>query len=267
MTRTISVSMAGVLERLELERLDIITSEQLSEILQDEGIKTPARVVASRLRDKGWLLPTPKRGVWEFIPAASAGAFSSNDPLLIIKSLISKLTSLRFGLTFQSAAWLHGVADRVPARLECAAGDIKSYRVLHQKLFTSVFFPRIAYREARGVSVLAPESVIVHMTTKPSAVRSWQSALEWLPDLAGLLSTELIQEEIADRSDAAVARTGYLLQGMRPDIAEMIYQKNKPQYKTWFGPHASLLRSDKKWLMADTILPFNPVKMESVTWQ
>jgi hypothetical protein len=54
---------------------------------------------------------------------------------------------------------------------------------------------------------------------------------------------------------------------MRPDMAEMIYQKNKPQYKTWFGPHAALLRYDKKWLMADTMLPFKPVKMESITWQ
>ena len=70
MTRTISTSMAGVLEKLELERPIIVTSEQLSTILKEEGIRTPARIVAARLREKGWLLPTQSSGAWEFVPAS-----------------------------------------------------------------------------------------------------------------------------------------------------------------------------------------------------
>ena len=265
MTRTISTSMAIVLERLELERPTIVTSEMLSDILQDEGIQTPVRVVAARLREKGWLLPTPERSVWEFIPASSAGAFSSNDPLLIVKSLISKHASLRFGLTFQTAAWMYGAADRVPARLESAAVDAQSYRILRQKLSSSIFSPHLKTNELRGVPVLAPESVIVHMAEKPRAVRSWQSALEWLPDLAGLLKSDMLQEEIVNCSSAAIARTGYLLQGMRPDIADVIYQIKTPKNKTWFGPRAPLLRHNNKWLIADTILPFDPGKMDKMT--
>jgi len=256
--------MAGVLERLELERPTIVTSEKLSEILQDEGIRTPALVVAARLREKGWLLPTPKRGAWEFVPASSAGAYSSNDPLLVVKSLMSKHATICFGLTFQTAAWMHGVADRVPARLESAAGDIQSSRLLRQRLSSSMFSPRLMYNEIKGVPVLAPESVIVHMTEKPRAVRSWQSALEWLPDLAALLKAELLQEELEYRCDAVVARTGYLLQGMRPDIADAVYKRDTPKYKTWFGPRAPLLRHDNKWLIADTMLPFDPGKMDAI---
>ena len=116
-----------------------------------------------------------------------------------------------------------------------------------------------------GPANLAPESVIVHMTAKPRAVRSWQSALEWLPDLAGLLKAELLLEEIADRSNAVAARTGYLLQGMRPDIADVIYKRDTPKYKTWFGPRVPLLRHDNKWLIADTMLPFDPRKMDALT--
>jgi DNA-binding transcriptional regulator PaaX len=53
--------MAGILERLELERPTIVTSESLSQILQEEGISIPVRIAASRFREKGWFLSTPKR--------------------------------------------------------------------------------------------------------------------------------------------------------------------------------------------------------------
>ena len=104
MTRSISYSLAGVLEKLELERPTIVTTEMLSVILKEENIQTPTRIVAARLREKGWLLPTLIRGSWEFVPASSAGAYSANDPLLHVKSLQAKHPGIKFGLTFQSAA-------------------------------------------------------------------------------------------------------------------------------------------------------------------
>jgi predicted transcriptional regulator of viral defense system len=257
--------MAKILERLELERPVIVTSEKLSEILKNAGIQTPTRIVAARLKEKGWLLPTAERGAWEFIPASSAGVFTSNDPLLAIKAIISKHTTMCFGLTFQTAAWMYGVADRVPICLECAAGNVQTYRLLNSRLTTSMFSPSLGYNEIKGVPVLTPESVIVHMAAKPRTVRSWQSALEWLPDLAELTNMELLLEEVTKCSDATKARTGYLLQGMIPDISDAIYEMNKPKHKTWFGPRAPLLRHNNKWLIADTILPFDPRKMGIVT--
>jgi len=253
--------MAPILEKLELERPIIITSESLSEMLRDEGIKTPVSVFATRLKEKGWLLTTPKRGVWEFVPASSAGAYSANDPLLIIKSIMSKHSPLQFGLTFQAAAWMHGTADRVPTHLEVAAVDTRAHRIFQPRLSTSMYKPNLMYDELKGIPVLAPESVIIHMTEKPRAVRSWQSSLEWLPDLAELLKVERILEEISNRYDSVIARVGYLLQGMRPDIAEILYQQYTPKNKTWFGSRAPLLRHDNKWLIADTMLPFDPRKI------
>jgi len=264
MTRTISASMSGILEKLELERPAIVTSEVLAQMLHEEGIHTPVQIVAARLRQKGWLLATPRRGAWEFVPASSAGVFSSNDPLLPVKSFMAKYTTASFGLTFQTAAWIHGIADRIPARLEIAVKDAQATRLLHNEITTSVFSPNLPYIVQKGIPTLAPESLLVHMAAKPGAVRSWQSAWEWLPDLAGLLNSVLLLEEISGRTGAVIARTGYILQGMRPDIADVIYEQNKPGYKTWFGPRAALLRHDNKWLIADTILPFDPRKMDVV---
>src|ERR1035437_6125238 len=75
MTRTIPSSLAPVLEQLELYQADLVTTARLDELVRTAGIRTATRTVATRLRERGWLLPTGQRGVWEFAPAAVAGAY------------------------------------------------------------------------------------------------------------------------------------------------------------------------------------------------
>jgi len=265
MTRSISSSLAGVLEKLELERPTIVTTEMLSDILREECIQTPTRIVAARLREKGWLLPTLVRGSWEFVPAASAGAYSSNDPLLHVKSMYAKNPKIEFGLTFQSAAWAYGVAERVPSLIDVATKDSSSAKILTNIASSTVFVPYLPYRTIKAIPVLAPESIVVHMTIRPRAVRSWQGSLEWFPELAEMLKLDLLLQELAARNHAVISRTGYLIQGLRPDIADELYKCFPPKYKTWFGPHTTLLRHDNRWLIADSLLPFDPRTLEAST--
>lgn len=263
MTRTISPSMAGVLEQLELDQPALVTSADLTQLLDAHGVRTPARIVAARLREEGWLLPTGRRGVWEFAPAAAAGAYSRNDPVTPLRAFLLQRPSARCGLTFQAAAWALGLADRVPVRLEVAAADAVLARQLPSMVTATVFAPHLEYVQHRGVPVLAPESVLVQMTTRPSAVRSWESAREWLPELAAALLWDSLARELDGRTGAVRARTGYLLQGMREDLAERIQTTKTPGGKTWFGPHGSLRRHDARWQIADTILPFDPRQLRA----
>ena len=258
MTRTIPPSMGGILEELELEQPALVTSEQLAQLIEHHGLRTPTRIVAARLRERGWLLPTGQRGVWEFAPAAMAGAYSRNDPLMPLRAFLAQRPSARCALTLQAAAWAHGFADRVPTHIEVAAATTELTRQLPADVAASVFDPHLRYQEQRGVPVLAPESILVHMTAKPGAVRSWASALEWLPELAADLSREQLSLELADRPSATSARTGYLLQGMRPDLADAIRESRPLHGKTWFGPRGHLRRHDNTWQVADTSLPFDP---------
>jgi len=267
MTRTIPRSLAGVLEQLELEQPKLVSSGDLAKILSELGIKTPTRVVASRLRDRGWLLATDRPGVWEFAPAASAGAYSSHDPLIPLRAVLMRHPQTPCALTFQAGAWAHGVADRLPNRPEIAIGSSKYSNRFTDSLFVSVYKPILDRIEIKGAPVLALESIVVHMASKPIEVRSWHSALEWLPDLAAELDSNNLQTELQGRSKAAVARTGYLLQGLRPDLATWIYRNIGLLTKTWFGPREPLRRHDNFWLIADTILPFDPRELEEVSWQ
>ena len=263
LTRTISPSMANVLQALELERPTLVTATNLAMILEEENVRTPARVVASRLKKAGWLIPTEQRGVWEFAPAELAGAYSSGDPLIGLRSYLAKHPHAPCALTFQAAAWAHGFSDRVPARPEVAASATVS-RALPTSLHVSVFLPILEYEGVKNVPVLAKESILAHMCEKPSSLRSWESAREWLAEMASELVPEKVIAELAPRPQSVKSRTGYLLKRLRPDIASEIYFTYKPMSKTWFGPRRKLLRHDNKWLIADTLLPFDPERLEAV---
>lgn len=260
MTRTIPSSLAPVIAELELEAADLVTMARLDEIVRASGIGTATRTVASRLRERGWLLPTGQRGVWEFAPGAVAGAFSRGGHTRLLRAVLAR-SEVPCGLTFQAAAWAHDLANRAPARLEVAAASRHAAQMLPDGLDVSIFDPALGYDALKGVPVLRPASVLVHMAAHPSDVRSWTSALEWLPDLAAEANTEDVLTELDGRSATVTARLGYLLQGLRPDIAGQV---TGPGTKTWFGPRRTTVRHDNQWQIADTLLPFDPQDLTSV---
>ena len=262
MARSVSASMARILERLELERPLLLTSAELARMLEEEDISTPAAVFASRMREKGWLLPTGQRGVWEFAPAAVAGAYSSMDPLIGLKALLAAHEGLSCSLTFAAAAWAMGLADRAPATIDVAFDARPTGMRLPDGISAHAYSPTLEPVERRGVPCLAPESVVVHMATRPAEVGSWQSASEWLVELAHELDEGRVLEELSGRSVSVRARTGYLLQGMRPDVAEAIMGLGAPTSKVRFGPRRESIRNDERWMISDTVLPFDPRKME-----
>ncbi|MDR1449439.1 MAG: hypothetical protein LBI84_04440, partial [Propionibacteriaceae bacterium] len=179
MTRSISPSMAPVLERLELERPEVVTTAVLSEILLEAGLATPARVVAARLRESGWFLATGQRGAWEFVPAEAAGPYSRHDPVMPLKAFLAAHPKVSVALTFQAGVWAHGLADRVPGCLEVAVPDGSVSRRLPVSLAPFAFAAELAAVKLRGVPVLTVESIFTHMAARPDAVRSWASAFEW----------------------------------------------------------------------------------------
>jgi len=259
LTRSIPPSLAPVLAELELAGADLVTSAQLDALLRAARIRTQTRVVAARLRELGWLLPTGERGVWEFAPAAVAGAYSRGGHTRLLRAVLAR-AEVACGLTFQAAAWAHGLADRAPARVEVAAATPRDARRLPGELDVSVFAPRLGYVTAKGVPALRPASVLAHMAVSPSRVRSWASAIEWFPDVAAEAPAADVLAELQGRPATVAARLGYLLQGLRPDIAGRI---TGPQTKTWFGPRRPVIRHDSRWLIADTLLPFDPRNLEA----
>jgi hypothetical protein len=260
LTRSIPPSLGPVLTELELAGADLVTTAQLDGLLRAAGIRTETRIAAARLRELGWLLPTGQRGVWEFAPAAVAGPYSRGGHTRLLRSVLAR-AQVACGLTFQAAAWAHGLADRAPIRVEVAAATAQDARRLPSELDVSVFAPRLGYVTAKGVPVLRPASILTHMAASPTRVRSWASAAEWLADVAAEVNPADVLSELNDRPATVAARLGYLLAGLRPDIAGQI---TGPSTKTWFGPRRTVIRHDSRWQVADTLLPFDPRTLEAV---
>ena len=255
-----------MVEELELERPELVTTASLAEIVARHQLRTPVRVVAARLRDRGWLLATGERGVWEFAPAAHAGPIGRGEVTLPLQAALRRRPDLGCGLTLQSAAWAHGVADRAPARLEIAAFDPATARVLKTAGRVNTFCPVLETATLKNVPVLAVDSVVVQMATRPDTVRSWSSAAEWLSDLAGEATWPHLAAELADRPIRVSIRLGYLLEGLRPDLAMRLHERAETFRHTrtvWFGSRAApQRRHSARWRVTDTLLPFDPADLQ-----
>ncbi len=264
MTRTISKSMSKILEELELENKTYVTTDEITVLAEKYGILSDPYLIVSRLKQSGWLLPTSQRGVWEFAPASMAGPYSKNEPLKDIKVFQKTNPETECYACLQTAAWILGFADRIPSIKELAFSKIPRKR-LPDSIKAFRYVPVIKPRKEKDVLCLGPESIIVHIASKPDIIRSWESAMEWIPDVIYETTTENILLELCDRNDSVKRRTGYLLQGIYPDASEAIYSSiPKPSSKIRFGDRGSAVRNDQKWMISDTVLPFSPKEMERV---
>lgn len=263
MARTISKGLAPILERLELDRPQVVTLRDVEKICAEANIATEPRIVAARLKSAGWLLPTDVRGAWEFAPAELAGPYPSYDPLLPVKALAATCQANCPLLRGKTAAWAMGLADRVPSTVEVTLPQ-GTRRALPDTVAACTYKTALPPVRAKGALSLAPEAVLVQMAEHPSSVRSWSSAEEWLPDVMAEMTVDATLEELHDKSTATAQRTGYLLQGARPDIADAIFEARPPRNVAHFGRGATL-RSSAKWMVADATLPWDPERLKPLS--
>jgi AbiEi antitoxin C-terminal domain len=264
MARTLSPSLAAVVEELEVEQPTVVTADALRAIVTRHRLGTSPKVIAARLRQAGWLLPTERRGVWEFAPGAHAGPIGHGDPTLPLQVALAAHPHLSAALALGTAAWALGCADRVPSTLDVAVPVGTRLRdALTRRMAITTFTTSIGPVRAKGVPCHRPESVLVHLAADPTAPRSWTSVLEWLPDLAAEATCEVFAAELSDRPRSISIRAGYLLSGLRPDLAAPL--KTLVGEAVRFGPRSQPLRRHVgSWRILDYLLPSDPTTWEPV---
>ncbi len=263
MARHLPTALAPIVERLELDQPEIVTLKQLTRIAAEFGVGTAPALIAHRLQSLGWLLSTGLSGAWEFAPGAHAGPHSRGGPFLPIKAALALLPDLPVAVALTSAAWAHGLADRIPPRIELAVST--GGRVpagLGRKVQLLRFDARLDPVIRRGVPVQRFESILVHMAARPSRVNSWGGVVEWLGDVVTEAVEADILLELEDRPRAVRVRLAYLLQGLWPELSEL--SAGGAGTKVWFGPRGKLRRHSQRWRIADSILPFDPAKLPRV---
>ncbi|MEI6452315.1 MAG: type IV toxin-antitoxin system AbiEi family antitoxin [Actinomycetes bacterium] len=209
--RSSTPSLGRLLELLELEQPRVVSRDGLEHVAQEAGVHWPINVVLQRLRERGWLLDLKTRGVWEFAPAARAGAYSAGDPLIELRATLTRRPDAPFAVAAESAAYLLGYASRRPAReaVSAPAGltvppALRAYRVVR-------WVPRAPLVKRESLPVWSPTTLVAFMAARPSLYRDWPNAGEWLGPAAEAVEGDLLHAELEGRSRAAWARAAYLL--------------------------------------------------------
>lgn len=257
MTRTIPPKLAPLLELLELERPTVVTLASLATMARTAGVPGRPKDLVVRLASRGWLLPTGARGCWEFVPADRAGPFSSQDPWLPLRGVLTGRPDLRVRVALGSALWLLDLADRGPDRPEIAVPPgLRLPLTLAPAYRVTRFAPVLPAQEVQGLPVEAPASLLAHLAERPASVRSWEAVLAALPSLIERATAADLSAEFAGRTAATRARCGYLVAPYAPEL--VAHFEPAPGGTTWFGPRAPGRRYDARWGVVDTLLPRAP---------
>lgn len=209
--RTVPQGLAPLLQLLELEQPQLVTAAQLRAWSSEAGVGWPADVVIRRLREHGWLLDLATRGVWEFAPAARAGAYGSGDSLVELRATLARDRSAPYAVGAESAAYLLGLAGRRPGREVVGAPSgvrpPKAFRVFRVVSWT----PRTPLVLRDSLPTWTAATLLAFMGTRPSGYRDWPNAGEWIAQAAAGAINEDVAHELHGRARSAWARTAYLL--------------------------------------------------------
>lgn len=255
-SRSLSRQLAPLVAELELRQPVLVTLKELAALAEEAGLRTSAKVIAARLRATGWLLPTGQRGVYEFAPGAHAGPYGHGDPFIDLRAALSAGHPLSVAL--QSALWLYGMAERAPDRHELAAPPGSTVPASVRRAMRVVrFSPQLPMARVDRLPVHQAATILVHAAARPGDVRGWTTFAEALPELAARSTADDLEQELRARPGAVRPRLAYLLSGTVPAIAEWL-QPATPSSVTWFGSSRTSRRYDKRFNVADSLLPFDP---------
>ncbi len=196
-----------------------------------------------------------KRGVYEFAPGAHAGPYGHGDPFIDLRAALSAGYPLSVAL--QSALWLYGMAERAPDRHELAAPPGSAVPVsVRRRMRVVRFSARLPTAQVDRLPVHQAATILVHAAARPGDVLGWTTLAEALPELAAQSTADDLDQELSARPRAVRPRLAYLLSGVAPAVADWL-QPTTPSSVTWFGSSRTSRRYDKRFNVADSLLPFD----------
>lgn len=250
MARSLSRSLAPVVEELELEQPRVVTLGQIAGIAARTAageVVGESRRIAYELQRRGWLGRLRTTNAWEFLPGARAGPFGSGDRFIDLRAQLSLKPEMTIALAMESAAGLNRLAQRapdqevvwLPARRELPKA-LRGFRLVHVDL------PGEAINRVDGLPVWRVEALLVGVATKPPSYRDLAGLAQWLPDSGPRVDEDLLLACLAHANASTKQRTIYLLQlAERPDLAEDLAGRFRPSVPVWFGTARSGGRQDR----------------------
>ena len=264
MSRAISTSLSGVVEHLELEGDLVVTLESLRAALEAAGHEDASdervREVAYLLRRAGWLGTLRSRNAWEFQPGARGGPYGSGDRFMEFRAYSATHPQWPGVVAMESAAGLHGLAQRFPERevaaqpkgIEVPKALKKEWRVITSDV------PLTATSVINDLRVWTLEALLVGIAERPSNYRDSAGLAQWLPEAAGRADISIVRGLLTTQPMAVRQRTAYLFSAVDDHHSRhQILGPARPAQVIWFGPRKKGGAFDPATGVHDTMLrPF-----------
>jgi hypothetical protein len=256
--RTISPGIAKLVEELELARPRVITTPEIAAFARSHGIDGNPSETARNLRLQGWLLPLRAHGVWEFIPGSRAGRLGSGDTYIELRATLAKHHDFPGQLAYETAAWLHGLSARKPAKPVLSLPSTTSappslaseYRIVSHR-------PRLPAIQIDALPVWTIETLLVGMAKRPTSYRDWMNVPEWLSAAVARCNPARLAQELEEQPQSVVTKKTYLLAYGDAPANLLGCCKVPPREQrqvVYFGPRTRPGRYVKAYALRDSLL-------------
>ncbi|WP_372734323.1 type IV toxin-antitoxin system AbiEi family antitoxin [Nocardioides sp.] len=250
-----------MVEHLELEGDLVVTLESLRAALAAAGdhdtSEDRARAVAYQLQRAGWLGTLRSRNAWEFQPGSRGGPYGSGDRFVEFRAYAATHPSWSGVLAMESAASLHGLAQRFPERevvaLPKGAPAPKPFRQ-EWRVVTSGLQAG-ASSVINDLRVWTVEALLVGIGERPSNYRDTAGLAQWLPEAASRADIAVVRNLLETLPASARQRTAYLFAAVDDhDSRDQLLDHTRPPHVVWFGSRTRSGTYDAATGVHDTVL-------------
>lgn len=262
MGRVISSGLADVVEQLELDGELVVTITSLRAAMEAAGRRetsdTQVRSTAYRLQRAGWLATLRPRGAWEFLPAARAGRFRAGDRHMELRAYAATHPGWPGVLAMDSAATLHGLAQRFPSReviaLPRATAPPKAF-ARQWRIITTALPAATSTTMVNGLAVWTLEALLVGIAERPTNYGDPAGLAQWLPEAAARADVTLLLTLLAGLPGPVRQRAAYLVGAVGDgEGRDRILGPLARRSVVWFGPRGRGGTFDAATSVNDTLL-------------
>jgi predicted transcriptional regulator of viral defense system len=249
--------LASVVEQLELDGASIVTVADLARLSGTNISADAARQVAYELQRTGWLGRLRTKNAWEFLPGARGGPIGSEDRFVEFRA--RRATDPEWGgvLAMESAATLHGLAQRLPAQEVVALphGEIFPKAFSGHWRYVRLDVGRDGITLVNALPTWTLDALIVGIAARPSGYRDVAGLGQWLEQAAQRVDTDAVIGLLEPQKPATRQRAAYLLSAaLFHDKADSVLRAYPPRQPVWLGPRAAGGHFDGRCMVNDTLL-------------
>lgn len=243
--RTISHSIADIVEQLELDGDLVVTVDRLAAVMRNIGLddnEKGIRRLAYELQRDGWLGRLRTKHAWEFLPGARGGPYGSGDRFVEFRAQRAVDPRWPGVLAMESAASVLRLAQRIP-ELEVVAlpvGEPFPKALTGGWRYVRIELSKEGLTTENGLPSWNLEGLLVGIAARPSAYKDVAGLGQWLPEAVADVDVDAVIKLLEGVRPTTAQRAAYIIGAAgNVDVRSAIVKRFPPSETAWLGPRVA----------------------------